>query len=61
MDHNMERTNQMLALIYAIIETADTELKDFLRRYSEKIKNLEQCNRTGNHSEFLLLVLFSSG
>lgn len=32
MDHNMERTNQMLALIYAIIETADTELGQFLRR-----------------------------
>lgn len=32
MDHNMERTNQMLALIHAIIETADAELERFLRR-----------------------------
>ena len=34
MDHNMERTNQMLALIHAIIEVADAELERFLRRYT---------------------------
>ncbi|CAB3990474.1 TBC1 domain family member 20, partial [Paramuricea clavata] len=32
MDHNMERTSQMLALIHAIIEVADPELERFLRR-----------------------------
>ncbi|XP_028391703.1 TBC1 domain family member 20-like [Dendronephthya gigantea] len=32
MDHNMERTSQMLALIHAIIEAADATLERFLRR-----------------------------
>ena len=32
MDHNMERTNQMLTLIHAIIEVADAKLEYFLRR-----------------------------
>lgn len=36
MDHNMERTNQMLALIHAIIEVADAQLALFLRRYIEQ-------------------------
>jgi hypothetical protein len=37
MDHNMERTSQMLALIHAIIEVADPELERFLRRCSTKL------------------------
>ena len=45
MDHNMERTSQMLALIYAIIEVADAELEDFLRRllYQRILYGLPAC------------------